>query len=306
MIPRSCHYGIIQISSWLLSAGLFFCLAIAQAQVQIGEDIVGSDGFGWSIALSSDGNRLAVGAPFSSEEGDNSGVVRVFDWDGENWVAVGVPLHGFAGDNFGHALGMSGDGSRLVVGAPGSTGGGYARIFSWTGSAWAQQGDDIKRDATFEKIAYAVDISDDGNRIAVTAEKIDTPCSGCGGTSIALYDWQEVDWALAGDPIYVEFTDSKYAPEPYKAAIALAASGNRIVIGYGYPVCGLCGIVSVFDWSGVAWTQIGETIQGQYGVTGVIGKEVAISADGSTIATLTDTSTVGWGQTIKLFRFQEK
>ena len=50
--------------------------------VQIGEDINGEeagDGSGLSINLSSDGNVLAIGAPFNSGNGENSGHVRVFD-----------------------------------------------------------------------------------------------------------------------------------------------------------------------------------------------------------------------------------
>ena len=38
------------------------------------------DRAGWSVALSSDGAILAVGAPYNDDGGDNAGHVRVFDW----------------------------------------------------------------------------------------------------------------------------------------------------------------------------------------------------------------------------------
>ena len=49
---------------------------------QVGVDIDGEgvvDRSGWSVALSSDGSRLAVGAPYNDGGGYNAGHVRVFD-----------------------------------------------------------------------------------------------------------------------------------------------------------------------------------------------------------------------------------
>jgi len=50
--------------------------------IQLGEDILGEaavDFFGNAVSLSSDGNTLAVGAPFNDGNGSASGHVRVFD-----------------------------------------------------------------------------------------------------------------------------------------------------------------------------------------------------------------------------------
>ncbi|MEZ4914981.1 MAG: hypothetical protein R2798_13080 [Chitinophagales bacterium] len=59
---------------------------------QAGADIDGEaagDGSGYSVALSADGNRLAIGAVGNDDNGTYAGQVRVYDWDGSAWVQVG-------------------------------------------------------------------------------------------------------------------------------------------------------------------------------------------------------------------------
>ena len=54
----------------------------AWSQIQLGSDIDGEaagDYSGISVALSSDGTRVAIGAPGN---GDNAGQVRIYDWNG--------------------------------------------------------------------------------------------------------------------------------------------------------------------------------------------------------------------------------
>jgi len=51
--------------------------------VQRGSNIDGEgrfDGSGWDVALSSDGNTIAIGEPQNDSTGTNSGQVRVFQW----------------------------------------------------------------------------------------------------------------------------------------------------------------------------------------------------------------------------------
>lgn len=83
-----------------------------------------SHDFGGSLALSNDGNTLAIGAAGESY-GDRSfaGAVYVFTRNSNSWTqqthipAVTPVLHG----QFGYALGISGDGNKLVIGARGQS-----------------------------------------------------------------------------------------------------------------------------------------------------------------------------------------
>ena len=74
---------------------------------------VANDNFGWSVALSSDGAHLAVGAIGRG----GSGAVYLFT----NGTVDGMPLanaNGFTGDNFGWQVALSGDGTVVAVGSP--------------------------------------------------------------------------------------------------------------------------------------------------------------------------------------------
>jgi hypothetical protein len=82
-----------------------------------------SDHFGWSVSLSVDGTRAAVGAyADDTPSGVDAGSVRVFGRISAGWVE-GLTLLGSgsrAADQVGYAVSLAGDGSRVLVGAPGT------------------------------------------------------------------------------------------------------------------------------------------------------------------------------------------
>jgi hypothetical protein len=82
-----------------------------------GDSVGGQLGGGSSgVSLSSDGNRLAVGA---YNYASNEGKVRVYDWSGSNWVLVGGDIddtYSTGTSNFGVSVSLSGDGATLVAG----------------------------------------------------------------------------------------------------------------------------------------------------------------------------------------------
>ncbi|SFS40441.1 PKD domain-containing protein, partial [Lutibacter maritimus] len=89
---------------------------------QLGRDLNGNaknDELGSSVSLSSDGNRLAVGAPNATAPDDSIGFVQVFEFLEGDWIPIGENLTGeVVKDEFGKSVGISGNGKRLVVGAP--------------------------------------------------------------------------------------------------------------------------------------------------------------------------------------------
>jgi len=110
------------------------------AWTQRGLDIDGEaagDQAASSVAMSSDGNTVAVGAVYNDVGGTNSGHVRVYFWDGLVWSQRGADIDGkAAGDSFGSSVAMSADGYRLAVGAflaDGTAGvdSGSVRVFSF-------------------------------------------------------------------------------------------------------------------------------------------------------------------------------
>ena len=91
------------------------------AWVQAGSDIDGEaayDQSGYSVSLSSDGTRVAIGAATNDGGGSNSGHVRIYDWTNGAWVQAGSDIDGeAANDHSGHSVSLSSDGTRVAIGA---------------------------------------------------------------------------------------------------------------------------------------------------------------------------------------------
>ena len=67
----------------------------ALSQTQLGSDIDGEVGdySGYSVTLSSDGTRVAMGAP---RNGSSAGHVRVYEYSGGGWAQLGTDIDGEA------------------------------------------------------------------------------------------------------------------------------------------------------------------------------------------------------------------
>jgi hypothetical protein len=103
---------------------------------QLGGDIDGEaaeDDFGYSVSMSSDGTRVAIGGRkndgTSGSTSDNRGHVRVYEYDAAKtsapakWAQVGGDIDGeAAGDESGRSISMSSDGTRVAIGARGTMG----------------------------------------------------------------------------------------------------------------------------------------------------------------------------------------
>ena len=89
---------------------------------QLGDDLDGDAAgiwFGRSTSISSDGNRVAVGASRSDGIGSNSGHVSVFEWSGTSWQQLGPDIEGEEADELsGFSTFLSADGMRVAIGAP--------------------------------------------------------------------------------------------------------------------------------------------------------------------------------------------
>lgn len=72
--------------------------------------------FGSSVSL--DGDMAVIGVPFDDDNGDESGSVFVYRWDGNTWMEIGKirASDAAAGDRFGESVCVSGN--RVLVGSP--------------------------------------------------------------------------------------------------------------------------------------------------------------------------------------------
>ena len=107
------------------------------SQTQIGADIDGEtagDRSGTSVSLSSNGNIMAIGAPYNDGNGTSSGHVRVYQIISDVWTQIGTDINSEAtGDYLGQSVSLSSDGSIIAIGAPlndgNGTSSGQVRIY---------------------------------------------------------------------------------------------------------------------------------------------------------------------------------
>ena len=94
--------------------------------VQRGSSIQGVNFFdqcGFSVSLSGNGNRMAIGYKGSNEATTAAGLVRIFDWNGTAWVQNGDAIYGDGISVYsGHSVALSDNGSILAIGAIQGTG----------------------------------------------------------------------------------------------------------------------------------------------------------------------------------------
>jgi len=98
--------------------------------VQKGEAVPGGGSYhtvGHSVAMNTDGSKLAVGSPFNSFKGKTAGRARVYYWKDDRmkngvlspaWVLRGQKMDGDPGDTNGFSLAISGKGNMIAIGAP--------------------------------------------------------------------------------------------------------------------------------------------------------------------------------------------
>jgi hypothetical protein len=258
------------------------------AWIQLGGDIDGeaaNDNFGVSVALSSDGTRLAVGGYANDGTGTDAGHVRVFNWSGSAWIQLGGDIDGeAAGDYFGSPVTLSSDGTRLAVGAYANDGtgtdAGHARVFEYHqgSSTWIQLGGDIDGEAAGDHFGVSVALSSDGTRLAVGAHLNDGTGSNAG--HVRVFDWSGSAWTQVGADI-----DGEAADDNFGVSVALSSDGTRLAVG-GYLNDGTgsnAGHVRVFDLVGSTWTQVGGDIDGE-AAGDFFGFSVALSSDGTRLA----------------------
>ena len=227
------------------------------------------DEFGWSVALSSDGRTLAVGArgedsaatgidgDQESNDASGSGAVYVFQREGMTWAQeayIKASNTDDDGSEFGRSVTLSGDGGILGVGAFGeastATGidgdqasndaeeSGAVYVFKRTGLVWVQEAY-IKASNTNRSDAFgwSVALSSDGRTLAVGALGEDSVATGTGGDqesngasgSGAVYVFQREGTAWAQEA-YIKASNTG-AMDRFGSSVGLSLDGGTLVVG---------------------------------------------------------------------------
>ena len=237
-----------------------------------------NDHFGSSVALSRDGNTMAVAAHWEASaatgvngnQNDDSlpqaGAVYVFTRTGTTWTQqayikasnTGNAAQG-DGDQFGFSLAVSGDGNTVAVGAitedsaahqingnqndDTAQSAGAVYVFSRTGTTWTQQAyvKSANQDAG-DLLGFSVALSFDGNTLAAAAfnesgsgRGINTPDDNKSQGSGALYVFTRQNGAWSQEA-YIKASRGETS-DGFGFATSISADGNTIAVGSGDEAC---------------------------------------------------------------------
>jgi hypothetical protein len=229
--------------------------------------------FGYALALSADGNTLAVGAFGEASKatgvgGDltdvtaaNAGAVFVFTRTAGTWSASPAYVKASntrAEQHFGFSVALSGDGSTLAVGAineasnatgvGGNTsdistnGAGAVYVYvlaaaSWSGPTYIK----ASNTKAAQNFGTAVALSSDGNTLAVGAYNEKSNATGIGGDQTdssdseagAVYVYARAAGTWSGAPAYIKSSSTRVG-QLFGYALALSGDGNTLAAGaYG-------------------------------------------------------------------------
>jgi hypothetical protein len=270
--------------------------------VQMGQDITGEvtyDRFGTSVSLNEDGNTVAMGSR-NGPNGEESGSVRVFTWDGSAWAQKGQDINGQnIGDNMGWSLDLDAQGNNLVVGVPqdGFSAPGFVQVYSWVGSNWVQKGSDLVGDANGDRFGFSASINSNGRIISVGARQ--NGGNGEQSGQLKVFSWDGAQWEQKGDAIY-----GSTALQFLGWSTDISDDGNTVAVGVpGMTLNEEDGTVEVYIWNNSQWELKGDVLEGDIGGNR-FGWSVAMSSGGDFVAVGTPfyTGNNGAGQ-VKVFTF---
>lgn len=252
-------------------------------QVQIGSDIDGENPFdlsGHSVAISANGNVVAIGAIENDDGGNRSGHVRVYENIGGIWIQIGQDIAGEAvDDRSGWSLAISADGGIVAIGSDlNNSWRGQVEVYENIGGTWTQIGEDIEGENFQDISATSISLSNDGSIIAIGAPRSDGTANNSG--HVRVFENSGGSWIQIGQDI-----DGVQEQGRLGNSVALNGEGNIVAIGASQnDENGTnTGEVKIYENQDGTWTQLGGDINGVVEFEDS-GSEVALSEDGNIVA----------------------
>ena len=266
---------------------------------QLGQNLLGQrgnngaelgDSFGYSVAMNESGTRVAAAMPYNDNDGDsnysddddtdndyrndptnlpdlkaNIGCVNVYEYNSDlptpAWTRLGNPIIGeTAGDLSGWSISLNGEGTRVVIGAPGSgTDHGHVRVYEYSvgTQTWVKLGQDIDGGVANDKSGSSVAINLTGTRIAIGAPYADNGSSNSGSVKVYDYDTSTSQWIQVGATLTGEAAEDNFG-----SSLALNSVGNRLIVGAPKNGTLDAGHARVYEYIASSWTQLGVDIEG--------------------------------------------
>ncbi len=217
---------------------------------------------GWSVAMSSDGLRLATGV--IQQGGSNQasrGLVRVFQYivEEQQWTVMGnssmFNSHHAIDNLSSWSVHLSSDGKTLAIGAmttdPYANGILHVQVYQWNQTDWYTMG---------AALGGACDLTRNGGDPVALSEDGQVLAQSVNG-SIQVMRYNGTEWNLYGNAINGDEGFATFSG----VSLALADSGMRLAVGM--PQSGNAGIVWVFQYDDNHndWIPIGNVTTAPFG-----------------------------------------
>ena len=249
----------------------------------VGTGAVSPPYFGYSVALSADGDTAIVGGTEDTNNG-GQGAAWVFTRSGGVWTQQGSKLFGtgaVGSAEQGYSVALSADGDTAIVGGPfdnrlGPSYAGAAWVFTRSGGVWTQQGHKL-----VGKGAVAPYGASQGWSVALSADGDTAIVGGPADNKYVGASWVFTRgggvWTQQGAKLVGTGAVGNAAQG---ASVSLSADGDTALAG-GPSDKDFAGAAWVFTRGGAVWTQQGAKLVG----TGAVGQanqgySVVLSADG--------------------------
>jgi hypothetical protein len=291
-------------------------------QAAVGDGFAEGDQFGYSLALSSDGNTLAVGAigedsaatGINGDQADNtanqSGAVYVFTRSGSSWSQQAYVKSSMTRPNvlFGYSIGLSANGDTLASAEyDADRGKGALYVLTRSGGVWTHQARIQAENAeNGDSLGYSLAISDDGNTLVAGAA--DEDCMTPGVNPPGCDKDQPQDNSSGAAYVFVRngttwlqqaFLKSSHPSKEdwFGVRIALSGDGNTVAVGAPNEDSAAKGIngkedddsaaesgaVYFFTRSGSTWVQQAFVKSSNTRAGDEFGSSIALSQDGRTM-----------------------
>lgn len=255
------------------------------------------DNFGFSVAITSTGDRIIVGAPYTN---GNTGSAYVYTYT-SSWQLE----HTFSGsstnDYFGYSVGINSDGTSVIIGAYAGGTGGTVSTYYRSGSTWGSvQNASLSTVNANDKHGWSVTISDNG---LIGAEGAPNDANdgfyGNVSSSTTAGVVNILSRTAAATKSFSTIA-SVQSPTPiagglFGNSVSMNSTGTILVVGApGESAFGLSqsGIVHVFAGSGTTWSIQAKLTASNAQAGANFGSSVTINAAGDIILVGANLATV--------------
>jgi len=264
-----------------------FIPIMGMAQTQIGQDLSGDkpdDKFGFGVAVSADGNVMAISAIENDNNGTDAGHIRVYTKSSGSWVQTGQDIEGNPGDKIGNKIVLSDDGSIIAFSSRSGLRTvnnqnryGFVSVYKNTNGVWTKIGNDLVGNDAIDG-TLAVSLSADGSIVAFSCH------TGSIGYNVQIFKNNSGQWNPIGQLHYSSPPNSTIPVTFYFGwSISLSADGSAIAIS------DVLGYVIICKYQNGNWLPVGNAIVGNL-TQEDFGFRVVLSGDGNTVAISARTS----------------